>query len=257
MKKLLLKIYYFGNLSKPKIEKNQQQIRDIEWQAIADFIPNEAKFLDVGCGAGYAMMKAKEEKRCTVEGVDPEPGAHGVGRYVALNKDVEITQGFSEDLPYLNESFDIVYSSHVLEHVQDESKSLQEMRRVLKKDGTLIIGMPTSNMAWINFLTQMLFTTHHRVVNFLLSPIKAINVGKTKLINVFIPGSHSYPRANTVLYDLGHYRIKNWQKTVAAEFEVVEVVKPAFYPYPEYLQLFNLKEKSRFTSSVFFICKKK
>ena len=92
-------------------------------------------------------MRASQDLNCEVEGIDADPGSHGVGRFMKnLVKTVPIKQGFAEKLPYANETFDVVYSSHVLEHVIDETKSLAEMRRVLKKDGTLIIGMPTASI---------------------------------------------------------------------------------------------------------------
>jgi hypothetical protein len=46
------------------------------------------------------------------------------------------------DTPFPDESFDIIYCSHVLEHVPDDRKAMQEMRRVLKQDGWAIFMVP-------------------------------------------------------------------------------------------------------------------
>lgn len=257
LKKLLLKIYYLPSLSKSKIDLNQQIIRDIEWEAIKEFITPGSKFLDVGCGAGYAMIKAETELHCICYGVDADPGTHGVGRYNNNScNDLNIVQGFAEDLPYNNKEFDVVYSSHVLEHVNDEQKSLQEMKRVLKPNGVLIIGMPTASMAWINFITQVIFTTHHRIANVILRVIPFIHTGKTPLVNMFIPPSHSEQRAKTVFFDLKYYRIKNWKRIVQKEFQIKQTLLPALYPYPEYWQLFKPRKSVKYSSSVFLICKK-
>ena len=43
------------------------------------------------------------------------------------------------DIPYDEESFDVVYCSHVLEHVQDDRRAMRELNRVLKKDGWAIL----------------------------------------------------------------------------------------------------------------------
>jgi 2-polyprenyl-6-hydroxyphenyl methylase/3-demethylubiquinone-9 3-methyltransferase len=129
------KFIYATYSSKTKIEAYQQVIRDWEWDSISNYIKQNSKFLDVGCGAGYAMLKAQKDRNCIVGGIDPNPGAHGVGRFLKeLVESPEIKQGFAENLPFENEIFDVVYSSHVLEHVNDEQKSLQEMKRVLKND---------------------------------------------------------------------------------------------------------------------------
>ena len=61
LKKTLLRIYYLPCLSKEKANHYQQVIRDAEWDSFNDYIPLQSKLLDVGCGAGYNIKKAKEE----------------------------------------------------------------------------------------------------------------------------------------------------------------------------------------------------
>ena len=252
---LIGNIIYSTISSKDKVEQYQQIIRDAEWRKIANHIPKNSKFLDVGCGTGYSLMRASQDLNCEVEGIDADPGSHGVGRFLKNMVDtVPIKQGFAENLPHENETFDVVYSSHVLEHVNDEAKSLAEMKRVLKKDGVLIIGMPTSNMATLNYISQLIFTTHVKIYElfrnlFTENPLYSF-------IKIFRINSHSYPRAKTIWYDLFHYRTKNWEKTVQKEFKVKTVIKPCFYPYPDYPQLFKLYRSKFFSSSVFFICQK-
>ena len=46
------------------------------------------------------------------------------------------------DIQYENETFDIIYCSHVLEHVSDDHKAMKEFFRVLKKDGWAILNVP-------------------------------------------------------------------------------------------------------------------
>ncbi len=46
------------------------------------------------------------------------------------------------DIPYPDESFDVIYCSHVLEHVRDDRRAMRELCRVLKKDGWAIILVP-------------------------------------------------------------------------------------------------------------------
>jgi len=47
-------------------------------------------------------------------------------------------------IQYPDESFDVIYCSHVLEHVPDDRKALREFFRVLKKDGWAILLVPIS-----------------------------------------------------------------------------------------------------------------
>lgn len=46
------------------------------------------------------------------------------------------------DLPFEDESFDIVFCNHVLEHIEDDSKALSELYRVMKKGGWGIFQVP-------------------------------------------------------------------------------------------------------------------
>lgn len=250
------KLIYSTISSKQKVEKYQQIIRDNEWDELIKEIPEKKSFLDVGCGAGYALLRAEKDKQCKVTGIDPDPGAHGVGRFIKdFSTQTDIRQGYAENLPFENDEFDVVFSSHVLEHVENEELSLKEMKRVLKNDGVLIIGMPTATMALINWFSKIIFTTHIKVYEFF-----RFFFSKNILINfikIFRINSHSYPRANSVWYDIKHYRIRNWKNIIEREFEIEKVVLPCIYPFPDYPQFFKLHKSKWFSSSVFFICKKK
>jgi len=256
MIKILKKAFWFPFSSKIQIEKYQKDIRDIEWNSFKKHIANGLNFLDVGCGAGDNLNRAKTELNCKVIGIDPSPGSHGVGRFTE-NKanEIKIIQGTAEDLPFKNEEFDIVFCSHVLEHVTNQAMSLSEINRVLKKDGVIIIGMPTASMAIIAFISHYLLTTHINLLFFLKS------IGKKEMINrlihLFIPASHSMPNHKFIGYDLLNYRISKWEKIVGSEFSIIETITPCLYPYPDYVQWFPKMKLRGYSSSVFFICKKK
>jgi SAM-dependent methyltransferase len=48
------------------------------------------------------------------------------------------------DIQYPEDSFDVVYCSHVLEHVPNDIKAMSEIRRVLKKDGWAVLLVPVT-----------------------------------------------------------------------------------------------------------------
>lgn len=48
------------------------------------------------------------------------------------------------EIPHKDQSFDAIYCSHVLEHVQDDVKAMKEFHRVLKNDGWAILLVPIS-----------------------------------------------------------------------------------------------------------------
>lgn len=253
---ILGNIIYSTSSSKEKVEKYQQIIRDEEWKVLKAEIPKNSSFLDVGCGAGYAMQKATEDLGCVCKGIDPDPGAHGVGRFLKqLVKEETIIKGSAERIPFEANSFDVVFSSHVLEHVNEEDQSLREMKRVLKEDGILLIGMPTAFMAWINLFSSIIFTTHTKIYHFFRFFFTK-EIG-SNFMAIFRVRSHSYPRANSIFYDVFHYRIRSWRKTISKEFEIIEILKPCMYPYPDYPQWFKIRKSDLGSSSVFFVCRKK
>ena len=49
------------------------------------------------------------------------------------------------DIQYPDQTFDVIYCSHVLEHVPDDKKAMREFHRVLKNDGWAILLVPITS----------------------------------------------------------------------------------------------------------------
>jgi len=102
-------------------------------------------FLDLGCSWGRWSIAASQ-KGYQVTGIDPSLGAIAAGRRVCsrLNVKANLICGDARFLPFENDSFDIVFSYSVLQHLSKENTLLvlQEISRVLKKGGIALIQMP-------------------------------------------------------------------------------------------------------------------
>jgi len=61
-----------------------------------------------------------------------------------------------ESLSFSNHSFDLIFCSHVLEHVRNDQKALAEIKRVLKPNGLAIIQVPIKNYFRGKKITQTL-----------------------------------------------------------------------------------------------------
>ena len=67
------------------------------------------------------------------------------------------------DLKFEGNTFDMVVCNHVLEHIPDEPKALQEIHRVLKKDGLAILQVPFSPIRRRKRVISKLFNRAKRI----------------------------------------------------------------------------------------------
>lgn len=102
------------------------------------------RILEIGCGAGLLCFELARSAKIVV-GLDI---SHFVLDFANRVKDyldcdnVFFQQGDAEHLAFDHDTFDVVICSEVLEHLIEPQQALTEMRRVLKKDGTLILTTP-------------------------------------------------------------------------------------------------------------------
>ncbi|MFF4831818.1 class I SAM-dependent methyltransferase [Streptomyces sp. NPDC001315] len=105
------------------------------------------RVLDVGCGTGNLLRTTGQQHRnVDLVGLDPDPKAlaraERKARRVGLT--VRLDRGFAQELPYREGSFDRVFSSLMLHHLDSASREalLAEVRRVLRPDGLLVLADP-------------------------------------------------------------------------------------------------------------------
>ena len=106
------------------------------YEAVLNFsqtIPKTARILDVGCGIKpYRHLFAGNE----YVGIDVQGGGHD-------DKAKDVTHYFDgTNIPFPEESFDIVISTQVFEHAKNLEALVSEIHRVLKVGGTLFVTMP-------------------------------------------------------------------------------------------------------------------
>ena len=151
--------------------------RALEMQSYVDLMPEtkDLRILELGCGIGYqSAMLAKISKSVVATDLPNESvvdHAPGMAAAAELHKHLEIDNVklvpcSAEELPFEDSSMDMVFSSHVLEHIPNQQKALNEIYRVLKPGGFHVCIVPVrfeKLYAFISFYSYLLKASLNRV----------------------------------------------------------------------------------------------
>lgn len=95
------------------------------------------QWLENGCGIGLYIVPLAEKARIVV-GIEFD-----LARAIeAKRRSSYITNAAGEHLPFTDQSFDVILSHEVLEHVQDDQLAVNEMLRLLRPGGRIILFVP-------------------------------------------------------------------------------------------------------------------
>jgi len=131
-------------------------VRDEELKPAFEFFPTSksAKILEIGGGNGYQASKISEMGYSIIS-IDISPQEPS---YYKVEKN-DVTK-----LPYPDNSFDLILTSVVLQHIEYLDTAFVEMNRVLKNDGIMIHIVPTS---WWSIFTN--FWHYCQIPKFLIN----------------------------------------------------------------------------------------
>jgi len=101
---------------------------------ILDYIKKESpsEVADIGCGNGYMLEK--------IAGIDKDIQLIGVDLFDSMDGDFKYVKSKITDLPFADNSIDTVICSHVIEHILDANKAVEELIRITRH--RLIIIVP-------------------------------------------------------------------------------------------------------------------
>jgi len=128
------------NTSKGLVNKAYHKVRKITLKQKLNLLNNyctDKSLLDYGSGAGAFLSHCKNNG-WNVLGLEPDPDARNVAK-----KDFDVEAKPIEDIQSIEDnSKGAITLWHVLEHVHALKPTIKELKRILKKDGTLFIAVP-------------------------------------------------------------------------------------------------------------------
>ncbi len=174
------------------------------------------RLLNVGCGKGdynYYLKDKFEE----VIGIDVNKYDISIAKKLTRNKKIKYFVMNATNIKFKDNYFDTVICIDVLEHIKDQDKLLEEIHRVLKKGGQLILSVPNYNF-------PITYDPINKILNIFNKklPIGAYAFGHTKLPKVDELGNKLRSkgfRINKTIYLSHHltcllqsYHVGFWQR---------------------------------------------
>lgn len=99
--------------------------------------------LENGCGVGAYLSRLAPDAGFAVGlEVERERGAEALALCKSKSQQGAVINAVGEELPFAAESFDLILSHEVLEHVADDRKCVEEIVRTLKPGGRLVLFVP-------------------------------------------------------------------------------------------------------------------
>lgn len=137
----------------PLFQYSRTEKQRIIYQLIQEYLTeNSNRYLDVGCGDGrwtsdiHDFLTNQLQVKIKSSGIDFSDQAIGFAKLISPWINFQIHRG--EDIPFSDNSFDLLTTIEVLEHVEDgyEEIFLKELSRVTKPEGLVILTTPTWNL---------------------------------------------------------------------------------------------------------------
>lgn len=189
----------------------REKLRVIELRTIKDYFKPGQNILEIGGDTGL-QANVLSSMGCMVRSIDIKNERPNRSKYFP----VETYDGYN--IPFAENTFDIVFSSNVLEHIRELDKILFEIKRVLKPSGLAIHIIPSLYWllwSYITFYPSQIIKLimkinegSHRDTNYQSDKFSCPK--KKHIINYLLPPKHG--SAGNLVTQLCYFRVSRWIK---------------------------------------------
>jgi len=235
-------------------------VRGYEIENLLRFMGTDSlgKVLELGCGNGFVShllspfskevfatdLSSKNTKTHTI-------GLNSARRLISKmgNNNTSIFACSAEYIPFKDNTFDTVFSSYALHYLKDRSVALSELKRVVKKDGVIILVLPNFMeriYAFFQFYIYFVMKTTRFIVDKMSKktrPSDNTNKASFSLSKVRedykyfpFPGPHGAYK-NSAIEMIRHLPFKWNQEFESVGLKVKRSLTTVFVPYPLLLTL--------------------
>lgn len=114
--------------------------------AFRKYFPTSGHYLEVGCGTGF-VLSAISEAFPALQISGSEIFVEGLSFAVQRAPRADLFQMDARSIPF-TETFDVIGAFDVLEHIEDDTHVMAELRKALKPGGGLIVTVPQHMWLW-------------------------------------------------------------------------------------------------------------
>lgn len=154
-----------------------------------DILPKELQnknttALDAGCGTGR-WSRYLSSKVGFIEAIDPSSAVFSAAKFLKDQPNIRVSQASIENIPFEDESFDLVFSLGVLHHIPDTGRAIRQCIRKVKPGGYFLVYL-YYNLDNRGLLFRSVFKLTHLVRKIISRLPAKIKVFTCELIALFI-----------------------------------------------------------------------
>ena len=237
---------------------HREKKRKIEMSLIVDHLKDYFKgenknILEFGCGDGFQIPFLKMISN-NVHAIDVSIDEDVKNKYINIVSEQSIDKTL-----FKKDQFDLIFSNHVIEHLEDLQGAVKEMKRIGSDECIFAFSVPTNIWLILSIPAQYYRKIKHFIHN-LFNYKNDIHINKiynnSSLISKIIPKGHGEYYGFVECYKA--FRIKSWRKLFKSlGFNTVQVEPLLLYSASEFpiFPTTGVLSKLNICSSVLFILK--